>query len=100
MKRTPRRRNAFSLAAFEQIEDAVNEVIHTVGRERVGVVMDTSSDSVSHEQPPRAQQHARDEPRVRPRDQPAVVPEQVREPALVVTHSRRHAHDPHPLPIQ
>jgi 3-oxoacyl-[acyl-carrier-protein] synthase-1 len=37
------RNNAFSLAAFEQIEDAVRDAIGAVGRERVGVVMGTST---------------------------------------------------------
>jgi len=37
------RNNAFSLAAFQQIEDAVRDVIRAVGRERVGVVMGTST---------------------------------------------------------
>lgn len=37
------RNNAFSLAAFEQIEDAVRDAIRAVGSERVGVVMGTST---------------------------------------------------------
>lgn len=37
------RNNAFTLAAFQQIEDEVREVIRAVGPERVGVVMGTST---------------------------------------------------------
>jgi 3-oxoacyl-[acyl-carrier-protein] synthase-1 len=41
------RNNAFSLAAFEQIEDAARDAIRAVGRERVGVVMGTSTSGSS-----------------------------------------------------
>jgi 3-oxoacyl-[acyl-carrier-protein] synthase-1 len=37
------RNNAFSLAALEQIEDAVRDAIRAVGADRVGVVMGTST---------------------------------------------------------
>jgi 3-oxoacyl-[acyl-carrier-protein] synthase-1 len=37
------RNNAFTLAAFQQIEDAVRDVVRAVGAERVGVVMGTST---------------------------------------------------------
>jgi len=57
LRRFACRNNAMTLAALETIEDAVTDVIRAAGRDRVGVVMGTSTSGVSDAEDAIVHQH-------------------------------------------